>query len=265
MDYLPELYERLRAYRNSHFACRNDWFDDDHSPTAPPVFKKEYADYNVLVYEGANETERDAVTGAIPKAARHRWFRSMSSSQALAQSVFGNLIAYDKLGSLCELKNADGEPVFPPDARATRCVLEYIVKYLGEPQPRPTNVDAFFNGGGRVAVECKLSEQDVGTCSRPRLRPKDDNYERDYCDGSYTKQRNRSRRCSLSEIGVRYWDYIPRLFDWPGDGDYARRCQLRNTYQLVRNILAACVREDGGLRAEGAHALLLYDARNPAF
>jgi hypothetical protein len=186
----------------------------------------------------------------------------MSSSQALAQSVFGNLIAYNKLGLLRELKNADGEPVFLPDPDAARCVLEYEVKYLGE--PRSTNVDAFFNGGPRVAIECKLSEQDIGTCSRPRLGPKDDNYERDYCDGSYARQRNRNHRCSLSSIGVKYWDYIPELFDWPGDEDHAQ-CPLRNTYQLVRNILAACVREDGSLRAESAHAVLLYDARNPAF
>ncbi|UCE28316.1 MAG: hypothetical protein JSW52_06120 [Candidatus Coatesbacteria bacterium] len=186
----------------------------------------------------------------------------MSSSQALTQSVFGNLITYDKLGLLRELKNVEGEPVFLRDPSAARCMLEYEVKYLGE--PRSTNVDAFFSGGCRVAVECKLSEQDIGTCSRPRLGPKDDNYERDYCDGSYARQRNRNHRCSLSAIGVKYWDYIPELFDWPGDEDHAA-CPLRNTYQLVRNILAAYVREDGDLKTGNAHAVLLYDARNPAF
>jgi hypothetical protein len=262
VDYLPELTERLRAYRKAHFAGRDDWFDDSHRSTAPPVFKKEYADYNVLVREGAGKAEHDKVTGVIPKKARHRWFRSMSSSQALAQSVFGNLIAYDKSALLRELKDAGGEPIFPSDSGTARCVLEYEVKYLGE--PRSTYVDAFFTRGHRVAVECKLSEQDVGTCSRPRLKPKDDNYESDHCDGSYTRQRNRSRRCSLSAIGIKYWDYIPRLFDWPGDEDQTP-CPLKDTYQIVRNILAACVREDGNLTAEGAHAVLLYDARNPAF
>jgi hypothetical protein len=38
-----------------------------------------------------------------------------------------------------------------------------------------------------------------------------------------------------------------------------------HTYQIVRNILAACVRVDGKLYPEGGHAVLLYDERNPAF
>ena len=35
-------------------------------------------------------------------------------------------------------------------------------------------------------------------------------------------------------------------------------------YQLVRNILAACV-EDGRVNPDRGHALLVYDDRNPAF
>jgi hypothetical protein len=41
-------------------------------------------------------------------------------------------------------------------------------------------------------------------------------------------------------------------------------CPLRGTYQLVRNVLAACVR-DGQVDADNGVAVLLYDARNPAF
>ena len=43
-----------------------------------------------------------------------------------------------------------------------------------------------------------------------------------------------------------------------------RPCPLRSTYQLVRNILAACVRPNGDLDPAG-YAVLLYDARNPEF
>ena len=43
-----------------------------------------------------------------------------------------------------------------------------------------------------------------------------------------------------------------------------RPCPLHATYQLVRNILAACVRPNGDLDPAG-HAVLLYDARNPEF
>ena len=43
-----------------------------------------------------------------------------------------------------------------------------------------------------------------------------------------------------------------------------RPCPLHATYQLVRNILAACVRPNAELDP-AAHAVLLYDARNPEF
>lgn len=34
---------------------------------------------------------------------------------------------------------------------------------------------------------------------------------------------------------------------------------------MVRNILAACVRQDRGVSPSNGHAVLLYDERNPAF
>jgi hypothetical protein len=37
------------------------------------------------------------------------------------------------------------------------------------------------------------------------------------------------------------------------------------TYQVVRNVLAACLADDGKLSTDRAHALVIYDARNPAF
>ena len=42
-------------------------------------------------------------------------------------------------------------------------------------------------------------------------------------------------------------------------------CPLDGTYQLARNVLAACVRPDGTVDANGGHALVIYDDRNPAF
>lgn len=263
-DYRNNLIRRFWEYRRDRFAGAEVLFDDKYIDDGPPpVFKKEHASENVLVRPGASEEEKEKVRREIPPKGRHRWFRSMTSSQALAQSVFANLKLCGKLDLLGSIRDDEGRPLFiRVPASKVNCVLEYDVDYLGE--PRRTNVDVFFDGEYRVAVECKLSEADVGNCSRPRLRPKDDNYEREHCDGSYTRQRDRSDRCSLTAIGVEYWKHVPDLLCWPADEDHAP-CPLLHTYQLVRNILAACVREDGKLYPERGHAVLLYDERNPAF
>jgi hypothetical protein len=121
-----------------------------------------------------------------------------------------------------------------------------------------------FDGDYRVAVECKLLEEDVGNCSRPQLRPGYPNYEQQYCDGGYKIQRDRDKRCSLSNIGVKYWSFIPELFNWSADVDHDP-CPLNSTYQLVRNLLSVCVSRTGDVSLDSGHAVLLYDDRNPAF
>ena len=139
--------------------------------------------------------------------------------------------------------------------------LEHQISILKE--PTPSSVDAFFNGLRRIAVEVKFSEAQFGHCSRPELTLKDKNFQRDHCDGNYTIQRGRTERCSLSAVGVGYWKFVPRLFSWRVDQDH-RPCPLYHSCQLVRNVLAACVRDDEVLDTETTHALVVYDARNPA-
>jgi hypothetical protein len=156
----------------------------------------------------------------------------MKSSQALTQSVFANLIALGKLDLLAGLDDEDGGFVFFERAPEPRDVqLEYPVDHLGE--PRRTSVDVFVRGSHPVAIECKLAETEIGACSRPRLLSSEPNFERDHCDGSYTIQRGRRDRCSLTAIGVRYWECASELFCWPADQDLDP-CPLRFTYQLVR-------------------------------
>ncbi len=206
---------------------------------------------------------RQAIAAAIPAPERHIHFASMRSSQALAQSVFGSLVVLGKVGMLAGLTTDDGLPAFFDDVARSHAQMEHAVGHLGE--PRPTMLDVSFKGERRVAVECKFTEPEFNRCSRPTMRPgRDKNYERDHCDGTYTRQRGRRARCSLTEIGVRYWQHLPELFDWPPDRDMSP-CPLRGTYQLARNVLAACVRPEGAVDANGGHALVVYDDRNPAF
>lgn len=263
-DYLADLNRQLWEYRRRVFGDADHLFERTSvEPSRRPVFVRE-EDKNVIVRPGASPDEITKVRSMIAVNARHRWFGSMRSSQALAQSVFANLWYLGKLNVLAGLDTDDGGVAFFETGQApTEVLLEYPVNYLGEIEQRSTSVDLFMVGMTRVAVECKFSEAGVGDCSRPKLRPGHPAYEREHCDGSYTYQRGRTERCSLTSIRVRYWEYIPQLFDWRPDVDHPR-CPIRYTYQLVRNVLAACVRGDV-VAPNGAHALVLYDHRNPAF
>jgi Restriction Endonuclease associating with ARP len=184
----------------------------------------------------------------------------MQSSQALAQTVFGTFFVLDRLPLLSAVKTDDGQPAFGRVVCETTAEFEKCVRTLGE--PRPTSIDVWLNGPYRVAIECKLSESNFGTCSRTRLTANDTRFAKQYCDGIYTRQRDRTLNCTLTEIGARYWDYVDGLFGWSPAAEH-RPCPLSSTYQLVRNILAACVQEGGRIVLDGGHALVVYDRRNP--
>jgi hypothetical protein len=256
-EYDRQLLERLWAYRSARFRGEDHLFEaSDAVPRRPPVFLEEHADLNVLVDRAASPTEQARVLGMLSPARRHRWFRSMRSSQALTQSVYANLAVLGKLDHLAGLPADDHAIAFFAAPEPVALTLDHAIESLGE--PRRTSVDVFLQGECRVAVECKLGEPDVGACSRPRLKRE----RAKYCNGSYQVQGDRTVRCSLTQDGVRYWIYVPELFTWAADVDHPR-CPLDAPYQLVRNVLAACVKD--GRVEDSHHAVLLYDARNPAF
>ncbi len=263
-SYKENLVNRYWNYQKIVFPKVEDYFERSFQPDGrPPVFLKRTEQMNVLLNPDANVEEIHRILNLIPIYERHRWFRSMNSSQALAQSVLGNLMIYDRLQSLSELSDEFGEPLFG-DANISleNFSMEYKVDYLKE--PRRTSVDGFISGDYQVAIECKFTEPEVGPCSRPKLTKQSSNYETDFCNGTYTYQKNRNERCSLSKRGILYWKYVPLLFKWQNDRDLTP-CPLHKNYQLVRNILAACIRPDGALLPEKGHVVLIYDKRNPAF
>jgi hypothetical protein len=85
--------------------------------------------------------------------------------------------------------------------------------------------------------------------------------DREYCDGSYHVQIGRHDRCPLSESGTLYWQYVPEFFDWNPRSDLTP-CPLNRNYQLVRTVLTVAAVPEGSIPG---HAVLLHDARNPAF
>jgi len=186
--YKEQLVNRYWEYQQLFFPKIEDYFERPFHPDGrPPVFLKNKSVHNVILKPDASQEEFNKLMGLLPFLERHKWFRSMNSSQALAQSVLGNLAAYDHLKCLGELFDDEGEPLFgkaklSPD----NFVMEFKVNHLGE--PRKTSLDGFFSGAYQVAIECKFTEMEVGSCSRPSLRPTESNYDTDWCDGTYSIQ-----------------------------------------------------------------------------
>ena len=251
-DYLDGLFDRFWNYQEHYFPDFHGKFSNlGRNDQGPPVFRPESGDCNVVAPRGLHEE----VLRTIAASRRHRWFRSMRSSQALTQSVFGTLIVMDKLNLLSGVRTENGEPAFfgsAPDRDL--CHLEHRCLSLGERKDRETQSDVYFDGALPVSVECKFSEDRFGECSQTQLKPDARNFAEDFCDGSYRMQAGRKERCSLSAKGIRYWQKIPMAFQWREEADHPV-CPIAAPYQLVRNVLAS---GDG-------HALLVYDERNPAF
>ena len=250
-----KLVDRFWKYTESNFKDNLSCFERPFAPDGrPPVFLKEFADLNLLQGPKLSADARKNIIDIIPEGKRHRWFRSMTSSQAVAQSIFGWLHALNYFECLSDIKGDDGTPLFSDNPDELDITLEFDVDYLGE--SRKTNIDAWFTGSNRIAVECKFLENEIGRCSS--------GLKKRFCNGDYVFQLERNVRCYKTHRGVKYWEYVPQLFDWSSDVDYSP-CPLKDTYQLVRNVMAACIRGDGTLDTENAHAVLVYDERNPAF
>jgi hypothetical protein len=259
-----ELINNFWGYHEKFFSTKPDHFDrSQKSANRPPVFHPQYAWENVILQTGASKNEISELMEMIPKGEFHKWFRSMNSSQALALSILGNLAIHKKLNVLSDLKEDDGELLFEnTDLINDQFSMEQKIHHLGE--PRSTSLDGFISGDYQVAIECKFTETEVGACSRPKLSSKAENYNRDYCNGSYSQQKHRKSNCSLTEIGVEYWNFIPELFNIRNENEFVL-CPLNRNYQLFRNILAVGVRKDKTTSTENGHAILIYDERNPAF
>ena len=147
------MVRKFWTYQHETFPVWEDYFERSfHSDGRPPVFLKKAADCNVLIDPDGAAPERDLLLDEIPPKERHRWFRSMSSSQAVAKSILGNLKVHDRLQYLAELTDDAGLSLMG-GATLSRdnFHMEYDVDYLNE--PRPTSVDAFVAGEYRVAIE----------------------------------------------------------------------------------------------------------------
>ena len=112
-----------------------------------------------------SDQERDRLLAKVPTGERHKWFGSLSSSQALAQSIFGNLTAYGHLECLARIEADEGMPLFGGTTITSHNFeMEHKVTHLGRSLSLHA-LDGYFSGDYQVAIECKFTEAEVGTCS----------------------------------------------------------------------------------------------------
>lgn len=175
------------------------------------------------------------------------------SSQALAIDVFGTLQAHPYRNQLTVLMMRLAFPGGGPSSVNWNVGKEVEVHSLGE--PRPTQLDAQLEGeADEVAVESKFCEAAAGPCSQPKSRQ---------CNGRYELQENPENgvtaRCALTGKGIRYWDYIPSLFDLDTQRDHPGECPFRDgKYQYMRNFVAAESLARQGDRPKKSYFILLY-------
>ena len=201
--YLDSLHATQWDYRDRVFPNDRHLFRPDEDRQHPPVFLKEHADHNVL--PSPDSARREVVLRMVPEKRRHKWFRSMKSSQALAQSVFGNLKAHRRLDCLLDVRADDDDaPAFGAGAIDPEGVeLEHSMgDFLKE--PRPTDIDVWMSGRTVVCVECKLTETEMGRCSRPRCPT-----HRFTCNGNCEQQPGRQYRCALTKQGIQVLEPRP--------------------------------------------------------
>jgi hypothetical protein len=262
-NYNDDLIQRYWKYQECEFNPLDKYFDQPNLGNhRPPVFHPSESDKNILISPNSQSEENKKVRNLFPHGERHKWYRSMNSSQALAISVLGNLFVHGELSILSRLGDDDGQPLIISQViEFDQLIMEHKIDYLQE--PRKTRIDAFIPGDFQVAIECKFTESEFGSCSRPHLKKTVSNYDKDYCTGAYRQHNGRKEKCPLTKKGISYWDYVPTFFKWDKDEDQVT-CHLRYNYQLVRNILAAGIRKNGNPQPENGQVIIIFDERNPA-
>ena len=133
-DYIGSLIQQLWNYLYSDPGELAEQLESSRRDAKrPPVFRKSEVVRNILIPPDATPEIRLAVEATLPTKERHRYFGSMRSSQALTQSVFGNLIALGKVDALKDLKSDEGLPAFFDYISDATLQLEHAVDHLGEP------------------------------------------------------------------------------------------------------------------------------------
>ena len=183
----------------------------------------------------------------LPRGALHRYARSAKSSQILSLGLLGAACRSDS--SMRWFWESLDLPGYP----ATRQPLVAFERALAPTDlneyPHTTQLDVCVDDPScLLAVECKWTEQGMGTCSCAR------GGEGSPLPGGYCAQRVIDR--------PEYWLQARNFLNLASERLPLLPCQLSTVYQVVRNI--AAVRHLAGKRRPCAF-VLIFDALNPFF
>ncbi|MBY5905177.1 hypothetical protein HFO88_33480 [Rhizobium leguminosarum] len=219
-------------------------------------------------FEAVRENLFPASHGAIEDWSKFPWHRDRTnqiqaykahSSQAIAIDVFGTLkMSRDR----DRIFDAIAECVGVARGGPWAVILEWTDtdRLLGE--PRPTQVDALAVGSAAaLVIECKFTEP-AGQCSQTAVSRSGERQ----CNGNYEDQINPGNgvrsRCALPGKSIRYWEYIPKIFELDPGVDHTPCPFKGDAYQWMRNaVLAAALGKHRNLQA----AALAAFADHPIF
>jgi hypothetical protein len=170
----------------------------------------------------------------------------IQSSQALAIDVMGTLQTSPCRNAILNFLAAR---INVPVSEKWEIILEWQddENLLNEPSHR-TQVDAVaISETAMILFECKFKEGGGG-CSQTLEIASGAKKRTRQCDRKYHLQENPSNkrvsRCALTGKEIKYWRYIPEVFNFDPEQDYYPCPFVSTWYQYMRNlVLASALRE----------------------
>jgi hypothetical protein len=162
----------------------------------------------------------------------------VQSSQALAIDVFGTLqTAPQRAAVLDRLAGELGLPAGGP----WEVQLEWHDPDNRLNEHQPTWVDAVARSPrALILFEGKFTESDGGRCSQTQPLRSGPHQGLRQCSGSYMWQVNpatgQEARCALTAKGLRYWEFIPQVFDYDAGQSYFECPFAGPWFQWMRNL-----------------------------
>lgn len=162
----------------------------------------------------------------------------VQSSQALAIDVFGTLLAAPTREAVLDgWAAALGLPAGGP----WEVALEWRDPANHLREKTRTVVDAMARSPQTlIFFEGKFTESDGGGCSQTGRLPSGPHRGQRQCTGSYMWQVNpatgEEARCALTAKGLRYWEVVPRVFDYDAEQSYFECPFAGAWFQWMRNL-----------------------------